>query len=61
LRGGIRVTGAASILDIPFRAAAQRHLANAMRAEPMLSSGSALDRVVDKLETAALNIKRDFA
>jgi len=32
-----------------------------MRAEPMLSSDSALDRVVDKLETAALNIKRDFA
>jgi len=61
LRGGIRFTGAASILDIPFMAAAQRHLENAMRAEPMLSSDSALDRVVDKLETAALNIKRDFA
>ncbi len=59
-RGGFRITGTERLADMFFKPAAQKTLQNALLAEPMLSSDGAMDRALDKLETAALNIKRDY-
>jgi succinoglycan biosynthesis protein ExoV len=60
LRGGVKRAGTSGLLNAPFAAAARQSLRHAMRAEPQLSTDAALGRAVDRLETAALNIKRDF-
>ncbi len=59
--GGIRLISAQKLLDIPFKASARNSLRKAMLAEPALSSDSALNRAVDKLETAAFKISRDYS
>jgi succinoglycan biosynthesis protein ExoV len=60
LRGGFRVTGTERLADIPFKEVACKSLQKALLAEPMLSSDRAMDRALDKLETSALHIKRDY-
>ncbi len=59
-RGGFRVTGTERLVNTFFKSAARKSLQNALLAEPMLSSDRAMDRALDKLETSALKIKRDY-
>lgn len=49
------------LADPVFTRLAVGRLQALARVEPMLSSDAALDRALDKLETAAEHIKRDFA
>lgn len=58
--GGMRLVGAEQVANAPFKLAAANSLRNAMRAEPSLSADADLDRALEKLETAALAIRRDF-
>ncbi len=57
----ISLLHADKLLDIRYKAAARESLKNAMLAQPSLSSDSSLLRALDRLETAAFNIRRDFS
>ncbi len=48
------------VADPVFTRSAVRRLQELARIEPMLSSDAAMDRALDKLETAAGQIRRDF-
>jgi succinoglycan biosynthesis protein ExoV len=60
LFGGVRRIGAEKLLNIAFKGPAVNSLRKAMQSEPALSAEISFNRALDKLETAAFNIQRDY-
>lgn len=58
--GAVRLIGAEKLLNVPFKAAAVNSLNKAMQSEPSLSADANFNCALDKLETAAFNIQRDY-